>query len=98
MSRLDDAVAQARELDTWDGDRAARVREGVLVRRAARARRERALRRAAFVAGAAGLLVLALLRAASSAPSDPAASRDSREAVSEAMASRSLGDGGYARD
>jgi hypothetical protein len=97
-----------RELDerfarTWDGDRAARVREGALRRHDVRVRRDRALRRGLVVAGGAGLLVLALLRAASSAPAEPIAGSApiavaTMTAAPEALASRTLVDAGYARD
>ena len=72
-----------------------------------RARRDRALRRGLLVAGGAGLLVLALLRGASSAPAEPqlnaAAPRLPRprpppRPTAEALAARSLSDAGYARD
>ena len=69
--RLHMMINGARTLDApWDADRAARVRERALHRRDARARRVRALRRGLFVAGGAAALVLALLRAASSAPAE----------------------------
>jgi hypothetical protein len=70
-TRLENLIASSREsrdLDAvWDLDRSERVREGALRRRDVRTRRDRALRRGALVAGGAGLLVLALLRAAASA-------------------------------
>lgn len=74
-TRLDDMISSARELDpAWDVMRAERVREGALRRRDGRVRRDRAVHRGLLVASGAGLLVLALLRAASSAPAEPAAS------------------------
>lgn len=118
-TRLDELITSARarhELDerfaqVWDGDRAVRVREGALRRHEGRVRRDRALRRALVVAGGAGLLVLALLRAASSAPAEspasasaPAfsstgsASTTSAPSTAEALAFRALADAGYARD
>ena len=102
-SRLDDLITSARELDgSWDGDRAVRVREGALRLRDVRARRDRVLRRGLVVAGGAGLLVLALLRAASSAPAEPTAATAitvrTAAPAPEALASRMLGDAGYARD
>lgn len=90
-TRLDQMIDTARDLDAeWDVERSERVREGTLRRRDVRVRRDRALRRGLFVAGGAGLLVLTLLRAASSSPavSDRA----------EPIAVRSTGDAGYARD
>jgi len=68
-----------------------------------RVRRDRALRRGLVVAGGAGLLVLALLRAASSAPAErePTASTPTvavAAPVSVALAVRSMSDAGYARD
>lgn len=90
-SRLDTMIASARDLDgAWDVARSERVRAGALRRRDVRVRRERALRRGLLVASGAGLLVLALLRAASSAPADPQAAA--------ALAARTLSDAGYARD
>jgi hypothetical protein len=111
-SRLDQLIAGARERsvdDVWDLDRAERVRSGALRRRDVRTRRDRALRRGLLVAGGAGLLVLALLRGASSAPAErelPSnASAASTTAIpvapaptAEALAARSLTDAGYARD
>jgi 3-oxoacyl-(acyl-carrier-protein) synthase len=71
-TRLDDMISSARELDAaWDITRSERVRDGALRRRDVRVRRDRALRRGLLVASGAGLLVLALLRAASSAPAEP---------------------------
>lgn len=99
--RLDAAIAGARDLDAWNGDRAARVRDRILVTHAARNRRDKLLRRAAVVTGGAGLLVLALLRAASSAPAEPSvatASTASPAPTAEMIAARTLGDGGFARD
>ena len=109
-TRLDELITSARERDerfsrAWDGDRALRVREGALRRHDVRVRRDRALRRGVLVAGGAGLLVLALLRAASSAPAEPTASGTSTTSTmptaapaAEAVASRTLADAGYARD
>ena len=111
-TRLDELITSARELDqqfsrAWDGDRAVRVREGALRRRDVRVRSDRAIRRGLLVAGGAGLLVLALLRAASSAPAEPTASTSPTTAATaaptaaptaEALASRTLADAGYARD
>lgn len=100
--RIDDAIAHARDLDAWDGDRAARVRDRVLHVHAARSRRDKMLRRAALVTGGAGLLVLALLRAASSAPAEPTASHASGVSpapTAEMIASHvQMGDAGFARD
>lgn len=107
VRNLDEMIGAARELDAgWDVDRSERVREGALRRRDARMRRDRGLRRAMLVAGGAGLLVLALLRAAASAPAEPlpsvASSAPSAPAVPtpEALAARAvaLNDAGYARD
>ena len=109
-TRLDQMITGARELDTgWDVDRSERIREGTLRRRDVRVRRDRALRRGLLVASGAGLLVLALLRAASSAPaerelttSSPAAATPVPESTGtrtlEALAARSMSDAGYARD
>ena len=101
-TRLDQLITSARELDgAWDGDRAVRVRDGALRRRDVRARSERALRRGLLVAGGAGLLVLALLRAASSAPANTTPSPTTTPIAAptaEALASRTLADAGYARD
>lgn len=101
--RLDSAIAGARDLDSWNGDRAARVRDRVLLTHAARNRRDKLLRRAALVTGGAGLLVLALLRAASSAPAEPTANVATAATAApaptaEMIAARTLGDGGFARD
>ncbi|MDB5220856.1 MAG: hypothetical protein JWO86_8783, partial [Myxococcaceae bacterium] len=96
----------------WDLDRAERVRSGALRRRDVRTRRDRALRRGLLVAGGAGLLVLALLRGASSAPAErepPSTNATNASTASpaipvapaptaEALAARSLTDAGYARD
>ena len=110
-SHLDSLIASARELDasldsTWTADRATRIREGALRRRDVRVRRDRALRRGLFVAGGAGLLVLALLRVASSAPPDALGSHEQASTspsppsapTAEVIAARTLGDAGYARD
>ena len=85
----------ARELDSeWGVERSERVREGALRRRDVRVRRDRALRRGLVVASGAGLLVLALLRAASSAPAEREATASTPTVavappVSEALAARS---------
>ena len=102
-ARLDDLIGSARVLDaSWDVDRSERVREGALRRRDTRVRRDRALRRGLVVASGAGLLVLALLRAASSAPGEPlpVSATTAPAATAEALASRTIGfaDAGYARD
>ncbi len=107
-TRLDQLVTSASgDLDerfarAWDGERAVRVREGALRRRDVSVRRDRALRRGLLVLGGAGLLVLALLRAASSAPAATTAATTSATAApaptAEALASRTLADAGYARD
>ena len=106
-ARLDNLIGSARDLDaSWDVDRSERVRESALRRRDTRVRRDRALRRGLVVASGAGLLVLALLRAASSAPSQAAAepittaASPSSAPTAEALASRTVGfaDAGYARD
>lgn len=110
-ARLDEMIASARELDVaWDVDRSVRVREGALRRRDVRVRRDRALRRGLLVASGAGLLVLALLRAASSAPAEaqgaapaalavtPMAVASQAAPTSEPLAARLLSDAGYARD
>lgn len=101
--RFDDAIARARDLDAWSSDRADRVRERVVHLRAARSRRDKLLRRAALVTGGAGLLVLALLRAASSAPAEPTASGTTASPAPTAEmiaahATTTMGDAGYARD
>lgn len=71
-TRLDAMIAGARELDaSWDLTRSERVRDGELRRYDTRVRRDRALRRGLLIASGASLLVLGLLRAASSAPADP---------------------------
>ena len=74
-TQLDRMILDARERTgdfdaVWDLERSERVRAGTLRRRDARVRRDRALRRGLLVAGGAGLLVLALLRGASSAPAE----------------------------
>ena len=111
-SRLDAMISSARERDaSWDIERSERVREGALRRRDGRVQRHRALRRGLVVASGAGLLVLALLRAASSAPGVPAASvaaassmpaastaAPAPAAMAEALAAHTLSDAGYARD
>jgi len=62
--------------------------------------RERLTRRGALVVGGAGLLVVLLLRVASSAPAElPSTSTStSTSASSEVVAACATGDGGYARD
>lgn len=103
-TRLDQMISSARERDTgWDVDRSERVRESALRRRDGRARQGRALRRGLVVASGAGLLVLVLLRAASSAPSERELSTSSQGVgvvapVGEALATRAMSDAGYARD
>ncbi len=105
------ASARARELDlefehAWDRERSERVRAGVVRRREVKSARERLLRRGALVASGAGLLVVLLLRVASSAPAEPAdtslgASASASPDASmggEVFAARASGDGGYARD
>jgi len=95
-TRLDGLISSARELDgAWDGERSGRVRVGALRRREVRACRDRTLRRALMVAGGVGLLVLGLLRAASSAP---AASPVANSPKAEAVAFRALGDAGDVAD
>jgi hypothetical protein len=107
-TRLEQMIAGARELDAaWDVERAERLRAGRLNLRDVRAGRERALRRGLLVAGGAGLIVLTLLRAASSAPAEreianavapsPAPALTG-EPQTQALATRSLSDAGYARD
>ncbi len=81
-TQLDRMILNARERqrdldDVWDLERSERVRAGTLRRRDVRTRRDRALRRGLLVAGGAGLLVLALLRGASSAPAEPSLSASS---------------------
>lgn len=107
-THLDQMIANARERsvdDVWDLDRSERVRTGALRRRDTRTRRDRALRRGLLVAGGAGLLVLALLRGASSAPAEPqlattaaTSATPAAAPTAEALAARSLSDAGYARD
>ena len=106
-TRLDQMVMHARERsvaeldDVWDLDRSERVRSGALRRRDVRTRRDRALRRGLLVAGGAGLLVLALLRGASSAPAEPqlaSTAAPSPAPTAEQLAARTLSDAGYARD
>ncbi len=112
--RLDQLITTAREQgprdldDVWDLDRSERVRTGALRRRDARTRRHRVLRRGLLVASGAGLLVLALLRGASSAPAEPQVASTVASPLApqvspqvpsaEALASRTLADAGYARD
>jgi hypothetical protein len=109
-THLDAMISSARERDTeWDVERSERVREGTLRRRDVRVRRDRALRRGLLVASGAGLLVLGLLRAASSAPAERELTTSSpapaalapvaeRSVTVDALAARSLSDAGYARD
>ncbi len=103
---LDRMILNARERDVddvWDLERSERVRAGALRRRDGRVRRDRALRRGLLVAGGAGLLVLALLRGASSAPAEPSLNASNANApapapTAEALAARALTDAGYSRD
>ena len=107
---LEDAVAQARELDTrWDSVRATAVLGRVVAAREARARRGRLLRRGVAAAGGGALLVLALLRVTSaSLPPDAAqrvtvgGSASSSEVVEDPRATAIVaareGDGGFSRD
>ena len=101
-TRLDQMISGARDRDTgWDVDRSERVREGTLRRRDGRARQGRALRRGLVVASGAGLLVLLLLRAASSAPAERELTTSAptvAATVSEPLAARAMSDAGYARD
>jgi hypothetical protein len=98
-TRLDEMISGARQLDaSWDIDRSERIRAGALRRRDVRVRRDRVLRRGLVVAGGAGLLVLALLRAASSAPAEPQTSSRELSPRAEALAARATSDAGYARD
>jgi hypothetical protein len=108
-THLDQMIANARERsvdDVWDLEREGRVRTGTHRRRDTRTRRDRALRRGLLVAGGAGLLVLALLRGASSAPAEPQLTTTTTATpatpatapTAEALASRALSDAGYARD
>ena len=110
-TRLDQMISGARERDAgWNIDRSERVREGALRRRDGRARRDRAFRRGLLVASGAGLLVLAFLRAASSAPAERELTSSSPSGAAtlelestgprtvEALAVRSMSDAGYARD
>jgi hypothetical protein len=107
-SRLEQMISRAREQDaSWDVDRAERVREGALRRREVSVRRDRTMRRGLLVASGAGLLVLALLRAASSAPAERELTSSTAAAVApvaersgsvDGLAARSLSDAGYARD
>lgn len=100
--RLDQMISGARERDAgWDVDRSERVREGALRRRDGRAQKGRALRRGLVVASGAGLLVLLLLRAASSAPAEreiTASVPTAAAPVFEPLAARAMSDAGYARD
>lgn len=113
-ARLDAMISsgrerRVRELDaSWDAARSERVREGALRRREGRVQRHRLVRRGLLVASGAGLLVLALLRAASSAPSVPGApvaaastapsGGTASPPMAEALAAHTLSDAGYARD
>jgi hypothetical protein len=106
-TRLDRIIVDARERsdsamdDVWDLERSERVRSGAILRRDARSRRDRALRRGLLVAGGAGLLVLGLLRGASSAPAEPQAASTAAPApapTAEQLAARTLTDAGYSRD
>lgn len=110
-SRLEALIASARDVDpAWDAARAGRIRQGAVLRHETLRRRDRTVRRALFAASAAGLVVLTLLRAASSAPAEQlaastsasasasASSSASGSAFADQLASRTLGDAGYARD
>ena len=112
-THLEELIRSSRELDdrfaqAWNGDRALRVREGAMRRHDVRVRRAGALRRGLVVAGGAGLLLVTLLRAASSAPAEPVTSAGATASAAtttaspapsaEALALRMLGDAGYARD
>jgi hypothetical protein len=115
-THLDRMIQNARERviqdshDVWDLERSERVRAGTLRRRDVRSRRDRALRRGLLVAGGAGLLVLALLRGAASAPAERGfenqlnasnaanVSNGAPAATAEALAARALTDAGFARD
>jgi tRNA A37 N6-isopentenylltransferase MiaA len=108
-TRLDQIIVHARERsvsamdDVWDMDRSERVRSAALRRRDVRSRRDRVLRRGLLVAGGAGLLVLALLRGASSAPAEPqlaSTASPTPAPTAEQLASRTLtdADAGYAHD
>jgi hypothetical protein len=109
-TRLDQIIVHARERssaamdDVWDLERSDRVKSAALRRRDVRSRRDRVLRRGLLVAGGAVLLVLALLRGASSAPAEPQLASTVSPAVptpaatAEQLAARTLGDAGYARD
>jgi hypothetical protein len=91
---LEDLIRAARLRDgAWDHDRAARVRTRVFLRHDIDVQRDRLFRRGLVVAGGAGLLLLALLRAAASAPADTVTSFETR-----ALASRALGDAGSVAD
>jgi hypothetical protein len=97
-------ISGARGLDaSWDVTRSERVREGALRRRDVRVRRDRMMRRGLLVASGAGLLVLALLRAAASAPAEPSAgltvaTTPMTAPTAEVLAARAMSDAGYARD
>jgi len=92
-TQLDRMILNARERlvqdshDVWDLERSERVRAGALRRRDGRVRRDRALRRGLLVAGGAGLLVLALLRGAASAPAEPSLNASNASNASNAAAS-----------
>ena len=109
--RLDDAIGGARAFDVWDTERAARVRKRILERRDDRARRGRAIRRGSLVMSGAALLVIGLLKVASSAPAstphEPASASTPHEPASRAREVQLAavdglgvggGDAGYARD
>ncbi|MBX3186673.1 MAG: hypothetical protein KF819_06645 [Labilithrix sp.] len=94
-ARLDDLIEEARggEL-AWDEARAARVREGAI----RRGERRRLARRGVLVASGAALLVVGLLRAASSAPARVAEEPAPAPEIVAARGAPGLGDAGYARD
>ena len=97
-SHLDSLIASAGTTDpAWTPERARHVRAGVLRRHEGKARRERLVRRGLLVAGGAGLLLVALLRGAASAPAEPSLTA-APATTSEALASRALADAGYAHD
>ena len=97
-ARLDSLVASASATPDWSPDRARRVRAGVVRRHEGNVRRDRLVRRGLLIGGAAGLLLIALLRGASSAPAEPQPTASAPAPTSEALASRALADAGYAHD
>lgn len=90
MSRIEELIVQARDLDGWSAQRERSVRERARLSRQRRELRRRALRRGALVTVSAAAFMIALLRAASSAPS-------SRVAL-EPVAAHVFDDAGYVRD